>query len=257
MEKIVTDPRLHFVILLCFLVAAAVFSNSTNDIRKRLQYMVFDQYNKMYPRERSEGILIVDIDELSLEKIGQFPWPRNVLADLVTNLTNYGARVVAFDGVFPEPDRTSPKAFVNNIAKDVPAFEAMKQQEDSLPDYDRIFAEAIKNSGVYVSAFTYGDARRAQSTPVLRRPLLAKSKVRQTFIDRASRFEGAATNLRIFSENAAGNGSFMAKPDVDGILRRAGMVFSNGKDLYPSLSLEALRVALSRPNELVRIADVP
>ena len=53
-------------------------------------------------------VTIVDIDEKSLAKFGQWPWPRTRIADLVINLTKLGAVAIAFDIVFSEPDRLNP-----------------------------------------------------------------------------------------------------------------------------------------------------
>ena len=57
---------------------------------------------------RSDAVVLVDIDESSLAALGQWPWPRHLLAMLTDQLRQFGAAVVVFDAVFPEPDRTSP-----------------------------------------------------------------------------------------------------------------------------------------------------
>ena len=73
------------------------------------QRTVFDYYQRFAPRVYEDApVKIVDIDDESLAKLGQWPWPRTLLAQLVANLANAGAAVIAFDAVFAEPDRTSP-----------------------------------------------------------------------------------------------------------------------------------------------------
>src|SRR5436190_23505062 len=75
------------------------------DIRLR----TFDTFQLIDPRVKTaRPVAIVDIDEKSLAKLGQFPWPRTRIADLVTNLTRFGAVVIAFDTIFSEPDRLNP-----------------------------------------------------------------------------------------------------------------------------------------------------
>ena len=71
--------------------------------------LVFDQYNRWQPRdEQGSPVLFVDIDEASLERIGQFPWPRSIFADLVVKMTDAGSAAIAFDILFTEADRTAP-----------------------------------------------------------------------------------------------------------------------------------------------------
>ena len=79
----------------------------------------FDLYQRVEPRPMSEPLetLIVDIDETSLNELGQWPWPRTLLANMVVNLMNFEAIVVGFDILFIEKDRLSPSEFAksNNL----------------------------------------------------------------------------------------------------------------------------------------------
>src|ERR1700675_4408811 len=76
---------------------------------EELRVRTFDTFQRIDPRVKTvRPVTIVDIDEKSLAKLGQWPWPRTRIADLVTNLTKLGAVVIAFDIVFSEPDRLNP-----------------------------------------------------------------------------------------------------------------------------------------------------
>ncbi len=244
----------HFMLLFALLAFAVWFSDSRHPLRLKMQHAVFDQFNTMVPREPVERVVIVDIDEKSLEAVGQWPWPRNVMAALTRSLARKGAKVIAFDGVFAEEDRASPSYLMRKMSK---AQQAVMAKDGRVPDYDALFAREIKNSKVFVTAFTYGRSDRTDNKPLNKNRVLAKSNVKDVFVRSASRFDGAAVNLPQFSKAAAGNGSFMAKPDADGILRRVGLIFSDGKALYPSLNLEALRIALLGRKGTVRLAAVP
>ena len=84
-------------------------------IIQELRLKVFDNYQKIKPRtfdSEATPARIVDIDEASLKKFGQWPWPRPLLASLLERLSNAGAAIVVFDVVFAEPDRTSPSTLV-------------------------------------------------------------------------------------------------------------------------------------------------
>ena len=77
----------------------------------------FDSLQKIKPRPFQDvGVRVVDIDEASLRKLGQWPWPRDVIADLVTQLQAYGAAIVVFDVLFAEADRYSPSNFLKRNA---------------------------------------------------------------------------------------------------------------------------------------------
>src|SRR6202790_4823908 len=76
---------------------------------EELRVRTFDTFQRIDPRVKTaRPVAIVDIDEKSLAKLGQWPWPRTRIADLVTNLTRLGAVVIAFDAIFSEPDRLNP-----------------------------------------------------------------------------------------------------------------------------------------------------
>ena len=75
---------------------------------EEIRLRTFDFYQSLQPREtESRPVVIVDIDEASLKDIGQWPWPRTIVADLVTQLTPLGAVAIGFDIIFAEPDRQS------------------------------------------------------------------------------------------------------------------------------------------------------
>lgn len=81
-----------------------------------LRVKIFDIYQQMKPREVSiRPVTIIDLDEKSLAEIGQWPWPRTVLAQMVSNLMQMGAGLVAFDVVFAEPDRLNPQNIADSL----------------------------------------------------------------------------------------------------------------------------------------------
>src|SRR3974390_1668063 len=75
-----------------------------------IRVRTFDTFQRLDPRPKlaKSPVAIVDIDDQSLTKLGQWPWPRTRIADMITNLTRLGAAVIAFDMVFSGPDRLNP-----------------------------------------------------------------------------------------------------------------------------------------------------
>ncbi|MEZ5814961.1 MAG: adenylate/guanylate cyclase domain-containing protein [Alphaproteobacteria bacterium] len=256
MIRFLTNRWIHFALLLALLLGAVYHSGSQDRWRREMQALVFDGLNAVYPRETAQRVLIVDIDDDSLLKIGQWPWPRTDVAALVTNLTNLGAKAIAFDGVLAEPDRSSPRFVAQNLPDDK-RFEALGEEIKSLPDHDEVLARAIKDSGIFVSGFTYGSYSQIPRKPRITKQILVRNSDKKQFLENAEKFQKAAVFLPELEKAAAGNGSFMAKPDLDGILRRTGMIFSDSQNLYPALSLEAVRVAQGNPKLITKIGVNP
>ncbi|MGB3022635.1 MAG: CHASE2 domain-containing protein, partial [Methyloceanibacter sp.] len=115
----------------------------------KLRAVVFDTYQQIAPRKFDPDLplRIVDIDEESLKQIGQWPWPRTVLAELVQKLSANGAAAVGFDMVFPEPDRMSPVNALRFWPKS-DALASLREEAEKLPSNDQTFAEAIGQGAV-------------------------------------------------------------------------------------------------------------
>src|SRR5579885_761696 len=131
---------------LALLVALAALRIANPQPIEELRVRVFDQYQVLRPREaKQRPVVIVDIDEKSLKEIGQWPWPRTRIADLVARLTQMGALAIGFDVVFPEPDRMSPALAAETFRNLDPA---TIDKLRALPSNDAVFADAIKHSRV-------------------------------------------------------------------------------------------------------------
>src|SRR6266852_8258271 len=119
---------LIYVLPIALLFVAVTARLAASDLLERLSLFCFDLYQKAAPRESGDApIRVVDIDDKSLSRLGQWPWPRTVVAQLVDRLREAGAAVVAFDIDFAEPDRTSPRLLLPLLAQNgVGAGEAEK-----------------------------------------------------------------------------------------------------------------------------------
>ncbi len=251
-----THRWFHCIALLVLLLALIFYSFSETPWRKDMQYMVFDAFNQKTPRAASGEVLILDIDDDSLHVLGQWPWPRTILAEIITNLTAMGAKVIAFDGVLAEPDNASPDLIAARLPKE-PRFDELRETLKTLENHDDILARAIRESGRFVSAFTYGSYAQMARKPQIKKQILLKQKDRQQFLNHSASFGVAATFLPQLESAAAGNGSFMATPDHDGVIRRTGLLFSDGQDLYPSLALEAFRVGSGHQKAAYKVGATP
>jgi adenylate cyclase len=241
---------LIYVLPLALLLVAVTARIAASDLLERLSLFCFDLYQKAAPREPEDApIRIVDIDDQSLSKLGQWPWPRTVVAQLVDRLREAGAAVVAFDIDFAEPDRTSPRLLLPLLAQNgVGAGEAEKLLAE-VPDPDRRLAEAIGTVPV-VTGFILTD--RGDTRPPL--PKAGFAFVGDDPLGHVDSFPAAVANLPGLEAAAAGTGFLNQYPDWDHVVRRVPLVLRLGDKPYPSLAAEALRLALDARGYLGRAA---
>ena len=164
-------------------------------------------------------IVIVDVDERSLAALGQWPWRRDRLGTLVERLRQSGARAVALDLVFGEPDRASP------------------------PDADELFAGTLRRGGVVVGyAFTFGAGSGADRGCVLQPlPVTVVEPAESDGEWPMFAATGAVCSLPALTSAAGSSGFLNASPDTDGILRRVPLAIQMDGRVYPSLALAASR----------------
>jgi adenylate cyclase len=215
---------------------------------QELRLRTFDLFQVLHPREQQGfPVAIVDIDEASLKAIGQWPWPRTVVADLVTKLKEQGAVVIGFDVIFAEPDRMSPAVAAQNFRG---LDDATRAKLDSLPSNDEIFADAIRNARVVV-----GQVSAATPQPRAPEEMTLQTGVAYIGPDPSPHLvtsAGLLRNILSIEQAAAGRGSFSINPERDGIVRRVPMIVAAQGGLVPSLTMEMLRVATGATAVLMR-----
>lgn len=232
---------------LLLLVALLVLRAYDPAAMQLLRVKTFDVYQSLKPRQVDQRpVAIVDLDERSLREVGQWPWPRTVVADLVQRLTALGAVVIGFDIVFAEPDRTSPalmQASMPGLDDDTRA------RLLAMPSNDAVLAAAIAQSRVVV-----GHSVRADVLPVADdAPKPSVALIGSDVTSYLEQHTGILRNLVELDKAAAGRGIFNTTGEVDGLVRRVPMVVAvGGKDLYPSLSVEMLRVATGTQSVAVK-----
>ena len=242
---------LHFVVPLSMLALALVLRVGAPGF-ERYQLDVFDVFQRIEPRPYTEvPVRVVDLDDASLERIGQWPWPRTDVAQLLANLANAGAAAVAFDIVFAEADRTSPARVVPKWPS-TPETEALLQNLDSLPDHDAVLADMIAQMGAAGFPVVTGFSLSTGETAA--RPA-AKGSFAHSGDDPLRYlpvYRGAVVTLPEIEAAAAGNGSFSIEAEADSIIRRVPLLFRQGDTLYPSLAAEVLRVAQGAKTFIVK-----
>ena len=241
--------RIGYARLLCLalLIGFAALRVADPAPVEEIRVRTFDAFQRIDPRKKTaRPVTIVDIDDKSLEKLGQWPWPRTRIAALVTELTGLGAVVIAFDAVFSEPDRLNP-----NVAADTfPQLdEETRVKLRALPSNDQILADAIRKSRVVLGEFGLPEeiAPLDKTLPVTGLAMLGEEPQRFMF-----EFPGLLRNVPVLEHAAAGRGLFTIKPERDGIVRRVPMIMQAQGQTMPSLTFEMLRVATGSGTILIK-----
>ena len=228
-----------------------------------LRLKTFDYYQQLKPRQippppekfqslRDVRVAIADLDEESLAEIGQWPWPRNTVAQMVANLFNMGALLVAFDIVFPEPDRMNPTAIADQL---LGLDEETKNKLRKIPGNDAVFANVIKQTRVVLGQAAYWDVKEIEAPPPKKKSVAVMAPKGVQAYRFIPAFKQLIRNIPVIEDAAAGHGIFSLLPEPDGIVRRVPSFFRSGESFYPTLSLEMLRVISQRKTLLLK-ADV-
>lgn len=226
------------LVCLVLLVGLAVLRISDSAVIEELRVRTFDTFQRIDPRVKTaRPVTIVDINEESLAKLGQWPWPRTRIADMVANLTKLGAVVIAFDVIFAEPDRLNPDNAADTFRN---LDEETKAKLRTLPSNDQIFADAMRRSRVVLGQSGLPEVLTQfdKTLPVTGFAMLGEDPQRFMF-----NFPGLLRNTQVLEKAAAGRGLLTINPERDGIIRRVPMIMQAQGATMPSLTFEMLRVA--------------
>ena len=243
------------LLVLCAVIGSLVLWQFDPVMMQGIRLAQFDQMQRWHPRPYTPtAVRVVDIDEASLKTYGQWPWPRTRIAELVQRLHVAGAKVIAFDVLLAEPDRTSPKAMAELWRS--PQANALLQ---GLPDHDEVLARALQGSGVVLGAlFSDSGASVPATTLSDNFPEQLYSPIKLGTANpeaKLHKFDTAVWPLPILSASASGLGAINFIPDGDSVVRRAPLLLRLGEQFVPSLSAEVLRVARGERNLIVNSGE--
>lgn len=184
------------------------------------------------PQKTSQDIVIVDIDEKSLKALGQWPWQRDQVSQILINLTNANVGIIGLDIVFAEADKTSPHLFAKNW--DI--------KGKDFPNYDEILASTVSQTPTILGYVFDFDKKNNKIAPEIPAIFIEKNKPKdEEFIPVAN---GIVTNIDIIQNAGYSSGYLNNIPDDMGIIRSVPMMIRYDGMLYPSLAFEMVRLAM-------------
>jgi adenylate cyclase len=215
---------------------------------EQLGSLLFDSYQRKFPRSYDEAspVRIIDIDNESLKRIGQWPWPRSTMAKLNDRLSAAGAGVIAYDIVFSEADRTSPENILS-VLQENPNADSDFNNIKTLKGHDQLFAESYAKTRVVTGFFFLREL--SEKLPKLSGKFAWGGDAPK---DNIASYGGAILPLAVLEEQVSGEGFVSFNPGGDGIVRTAPMVARIRDTYYRSLSLEALRVVQDQGAVVIR-----
>jgi adenylate cyclase len=243
--------RFPYILLVGGMIALAVMVRYADPfIVQATRLIAFDAYQRLAPQAYDPDlpVRIVDIDEASLAKLGQWPWPRTVMRDLVDRLGAAGAAVVAFDVQFAEADRTS----LEQIVRSLPEEQAGRLADVIIgkPTNDEEFAAALKRTPSVLATALSGAGSGLAFAPKAGFAIAGDDP--RPFVPA---FSSGAGNLQVLEEAAAGIGSINWIPDRDQVLRRVSLLYRVDDVLVPTLFAEAVRVAQGASTYILKASN--
>jgi adenylate cyclase len=225
------------LVALALLALLALAKLNEPALLRGLEMRGFDLLSQLFPREApaESPIAIVDIDDDSLASLGQWPWPRTLIADLVDRLAQAGVAAVGFDVLFAEPDRLSPALIADRLPQLDDAARAELKQS---PSNEQVLAAALGRTRAVLGLAAV--SRPTNGVPPM--PPTPVAALGEDPLLRAMSLTALLSPLPELAAAAQGGGLMTLLPELDGIVRRVPLVLNVGGKLYPALSVEMLRV---------------
>ena len=216
---------------------------------KSVSYLSFDLYQKVFVKKKDSDVVIIDIDEKSLGKFGQFPWNRTVFAKILDQLNTSEPKAIGFDIFFTEKDKQSPEEIIKSyglIPSDVAELQNLKSPDD-------LFAEKLKESKSIIAVLGSNVPSHTNYDRKAKARFLSKGGDPFEF---TYSYPFSIGSLEVLENNVKGLGSISFLDQLDGIIRSLPLIVQLNKKLYPTIGLEMVRVGEKQKNIYVELNEV-
>ena len=234
--------------ILLFLLIALKTANPS--FVKAISFLSFDLYQKIFPlKKESSEVVIIDIDEKSLKKFGQFPWNRSVFARIIENVNTAEPKAIGFDIFFSEKDKQSPEEIIksyNLIPTDV-------NQIQKIKGHDEILREELERSNSVIAVLGSNVSSHGTYDRSAKAKFLSKGGDPKEFI---FSFPYSIGSLEKLEKSAKGLGSISFLDQTDGIIRSLPLILRFDNKLYPTMGLEMIRVGSKQKNIFIELDEV-
>ena len=241
----------NYLIFLLILILLIFLKTINPNFIKSISFLSFDMYQKVIPiRKQDSNVIIIDIDEKSLSKFGQFPWNRSIFAKIIENVNETNPKAIGFDVFFSEKDKQSPEEIIksyNILSADVINYLV------NIKGHDERFRQQLEKSKTVLAVLgsnvsSHGSYDR-------------KSKVRFLFKGGDPQkytfnYPYSIGSLEKLEKSVKGLGSISFLDQTDGIIRSLPLIVRFNKKIYPTIGLEMVRVGINQKNLYVELNEV-
>ena len=240
--------NINFIFLIFIIIFFIILKIVNIDIIKKISLINYDFYQKTLVKGEVKNITIIDIDEKSLAVVGQFPWRRDVYAQILNNVNQHNPASIAFDIFFSEEDKQNPKNLLIELKKNINTLKDIEALDTS-----KIFIDELKKTKAIlpILGITGESLVVNNSKPKLR--IISKGSNPKNHL---FKFKSKITSLEKINNAATGIGSISLLPGIDGIIRSAPILLNIDNQIWPSLSLESVRVSRGQKNLLIETNNV-
>ncbi len=240
----------NYLIFFAILILLIVLKISNPSFIKSISFISFDLYQKVFPLEKREtDVIIIDIDEKSLGKFGQFPWSRSVFAKIIENVKASNPKAIGFDIFFSEKDKQSPEEIIkayNLIPTDISELQNIK-------GHDEIFREQLEKSKSVIAVLGSSVPSHGTHDRSSKARFLSKGGDPKKF---TYGYPHSIGSLEKLEKSAKGLGSISFLDQTDGIIRSLPLIVRFENKLYPTMGLEMIRVGTNQKNLYVEMNEI-
>ncbi len=250
MKAILLEYKNYLIFLLILVLLILLKSFNPNFI-KSISFLSFDLYQKVVPLTKQDSeVIIIDIDEKSLGKFGQFPWSRSVFAKIIENVNQASPKAIGFDVFFSEKDKQSPEEIIksyNILSGDVINYLT------NIKGHDERFRKQLENSKSVLAVLGSDVSSHSSYDRKAKARFLSKGGDPQKY---TFNYPYSIGSLEKLEKSVKGLGSISFLDQTDGIIRSLPLIVRFNKKIYPTMGLEMVRVGLNQKNLYVELDEI-
>ena len=241
----------NYLIFLLILILLIILKTINPNFIKSISYLSFDMYQKVFPIKKNDSnVIIIDIDEKSLSKFGQFPWNRSVFAKIIENVNYAKPKAIGFDVFFSEKDKQSPEEIIksyNILSGDVINYLV------NIKSHDERFRQQLENSKSVLAVLGSNVSSHGSYDRKAKARFLSKGGDPNKF---TYNYPYSIGSLEKLEKSTKGLGSISFLDQTDGIIRSLPLIVRFNKKIYPTMGLEMVRVGENQKNLYVELDEV-
>ncbi len=241
----------NYLIFLLILILLIILKTINPNFIKSISYLSFDMYQKVFPIKKNDSnVIIIDIDEKSLSKFGQFPWNRSVFAKIIENVNYAKPKAIGFDVFFSEKDKQSPEEIIksyNILSGDVINYLV------NIKSHDERFRQQLENSKSVLAVLGSNVSSHGSYDRKAKARFLSKGGDPNQF---TYNYPYSIGSLEKLEKSTKGLGSISFLDQLDGIIRSLPLIVRFNKKIYPTMGLEMVRVGENQKNLYVELDEV-